>query len=81
MAETLTIKVSEDDAATLREWAANAEVPVEVLLDQAIRNYMKDIRADHADLDERRKGPFYTLEEVKANLAEERRHLRAQAAE
>ena len=81
MAETLTIKVSEDDAATLREWAANAEVALEVLLDEAIRNYMKDVRADHADLAEREKGPFYTLEEVKAHLAEERRHLRAQAAE
>ncbi|HEX9963444.1 MAG TPA: hypothetical protein VGB04_00490 [Allosphingosinicella sp.] len=81
MSEKVTIEISEADLAVLREWAANSEETVEALLLQALHRYMAAVRADHADLDERMKGPFYPLEEVEARLAERRRRFRSEAAE
>jgi predicted transcriptional regulator len=80
MAEKLTIELNDADLRELREWASNSEQPVEALLSEAVQQYMRTTRADHAELDRRMQGPFYTTEEVRQRLAE-RRRLRAQAAE
>jgi hypothetical protein len=81
MAEKVTIEISDADMAELREWTANSEQPVEALLQLALQQYMIAVREDHADLDERMKGPFYSLEEVREYLAEHRRSSRPEAAE
>jgi broad-specificity NMP kinase len=81
MAEELTIEISDADMAELREWAANSEQPVEALLQVALQQYMIAVREDHADLEERMKGPFYSLEEVREHLAAHRRSSRPEAAE
>ncbi|HEX9948007.1 MAG TPA: hypothetical protein VGA98_10745 [Allosphingosinicella sp.] len=81
MSEKVTIEVSDADMAELGEWARNSEQSVGVLLQEALQRYMAAVRADHADLDERMKGPSYTLDEVKAHLAERRRGFRGEAAE
>jgi predicted transcriptional regulator len=81
MSEKLTIEISEADMAELREWAHNSEQSVEALVEVALQQYMVAVREDHADLEERMKGPFYPLEEVEARLAERRRRFRSEAAE
>ena len=81
MSEKVTIEVADADMAELREWARNSEQSVEALLQEALQHYMAAVRVDHADLDERMKGPFYPLEEVEARLAERRRRFRSEAAE
>lgn len=78
---SITIPVSPADLADLEEWARNSEQSVADLLQEALRHYMEYIRAEHAMYEEARKGPFYTMEEVKARLAERRRNAQAQAAE
>jgi predicted transcriptional regulator len=81
MSEKVTIEVSDAEIAELGEWARNSEQSVEALLQEALQRYLAAVRADHADLDERMKGPFYPLEEVEARLAERRRRFRSEAAE
>jgi predicted transcriptional regulator len=81
MSERVTIEISEADMAELREWAHNSEQSVEALVEVALQQYMIAVREDHADLEERMKGPFYPLEEVEARLAERRRRFRSEAAE
>jgi predicted transcriptional regulator len=81
MAEKITIELSDDDVRTLREWARNSEVSLEGLLVDAIAGYMERTRQWIDEIREAEKGPFYTPEEVKAYLAERRRHYRGEAAE
>lgn len=81
MSEKVTIEISEADMADLSEWARNRQEPVEVLLQEALQQYLRYVRDDIADLERRRQGPSYTLEEVKAHLAERRRGFRGEAAE
>lgn len=76
----LIIDVSETDLADLEDWARNSEQGVGDLLKEALRHYMEYIRAEHAMYKEARKGPSFSLEEVRAHLAE-RRKMRAQAGE
>ncbi len=58
MSEKVTVEISEADMAELREWAHNSERSVEALVEVALQQYMIAIREDHADLDDRMKGPF-----------------------
>ena len=81
MAEKVTIELSEADVRTLREWAANSELSLETLLQEAIAGYMERGRAWIEDIREAEKGPFSTVEEVQARLAERRNRYRDQAAE
>lgn len=81
MSEKVTIEVADADMADLREWAENREESVDVLLQEALQQYLRYTRDDIADLEERMKGPFYSLEEVEARLAERRRRPRPEAAE
>ncbi|MBV8686531.1 MAG: hypothetical protein JOZ90_04055 [Alphaproteobacteria bacterium] len=75
------LEIDPADLADLEEWARNREEPLEALLQEALQEYLRYTRADIADLEERMNGPFYTLEEVKARLAERRRRYRSEAAE
>ena len=81
----LTVEVAEADLADLQEWARNSERSVHSLLQEALQRYLARTRADYADLESAAQGPFYTLDEVKANLAAHRaerlRDRHAQAAE
>ncbi len=81
----VTIEVAPTDLADLERWARNSERTVADLLQEALRHYLDYVRADLADLEEAEKGPFYTLDEVKAYLVEHRaeriRDHQAQAAE
>ena len=81
MSEKVTIEIAESDMAELREWARNREEPLEALLQEALQQYLRYVRDDIADLERRRAGPSYTIEEVKAHLAERRRRFRGEAAE
>ena len=81
MGEKVTIELSDDDLLTLREWAKNSELSLEALLQEAIAGYMERTRQWVADIREADESPSYTLEEVKAYLAERRRHYRGEAAE
>lgn len=81
MSEKVTIEVADDDLADLREWARNREEPLEALLQEALQQYLRYVRDDIADFERRKAGPSYTLEEVKAHLAERRRQFRGEAAE
>ncbi|MEO7177731.1 MAG: hypothetical protein ABIW83_02705 [Allosphingosinicella sp.] len=81
MSEKVTIEIEAADLADLEEWARNREEPLQVLLKEALQHYLSYTRDDIADLEERMKGPSYTLEEVKAHLAERRRQFRGEAAE
>jgi hypothetical protein len=81
MSEKVTIEIAQGDIADLREWARNREEPVEVLLQEALQHYLRYVRDDIADLEERMKGPFYPIDEVEARLAERRRLPRPEAAE
>jgi predicted transcriptional regulator len=81
MSEKVTIEISEADMAELREWAHNSERSVEALVEVALQQYMIAIREDHADLEERMKGPFYSMEEVEEYLAARRQGPRIEAAE
>ena len=76
----VAVEVSEADLADLKQWARNSEQDVGDLLKEALRHYMEYIRAEHAMYEEARKGPSYSIEEVRSHLAE-RRQARAQAAE
>ncbi len=81
MSEKVTVEVADADMADLCEWARNREEPVDVLLQEALQQYLRYVRDDIADLERRRAGPSYTLEEVRAHLAERRRPFRGEAAE
>jgi hypothetical protein len=81
MSEKMTVEVSEAEMAELREWAGNRQEPVEVLLREALRQYMTAVREDHSDLDRRMAGPEYEHEEAMRMLAERRRQWRGEAAE
>ncbi len=74
------LEIEAADLADLEEWARNREEPLEVLLQEALQQYLRYTRDDIADLEERMKGPFYSIDEVQARLAE-RRRPRPQAAE
>jgi predicted transcriptional regulator len=80
MSDKVTIEISDSDMAELCEWARNSEQSVEALIQTAVQQYMVAVREDHADLEERMKGPFYSMEEVKEYLAA-RRPPRIEAAE
>jgi post-segregation antitoxin (ccd killing protein) len=81
MSEKVTIEISEADLAELREWARNSELSLEALLQEAVARYMERTRQWIQELREADKSPSYTLEEVKAHLAERRSHYRGEAAE
>ena len=81
MAEKVTIELSDEEADTLREWARNSETSLEALLQEAIARYMERTREWIADIREAGKGPFSSLEEVEARLAERRSRYRDEAAE
>ncbi|TMJ16278.1 MAG: hypothetical protein E6G94_04655 [Alphaproteobacteria bacterium] len=81
MTEKITIELSADEVRTLREWADNSELSLEALLQEAIARYMERTREWIEEIEEAEKGPFYTLEEVQAHLAERRARYRDQAAE
>jgi broad-specificity NMP kinase len=81
MSEKVTIEIGEADMAELREWARNSEQSVEALVEVALQQYMIAVREDHADLEERMKGPVYSLEEVREHLAARRRGPQDEAAE
>ncbi|MEA3009612.1 MAG: hypothetical protein QOJ91_1304 [Sphingomonadales bacterium] len=81
MSEKVTIEIADADLADLREWARNREETLDVLLQEALQQYLRYTRDDIADLEERMKGPFYSMEEVEARLAERRRRPRSEAAE
>ncbi|HYW15652.1 MAG TPA: hypothetical protein VE891_05810 [Allosphingosinicella sp.] len=81
MSEKVTIEIAKGDMADLREWARNREEPLEVLLQEALRQYLAAVREDHADLDRRMAGPEYDHEEAMNILAEQRRQWRGEAAE
>ena len=81
MSEKVTIELSEEDVQTLRDWASNSELSLEALLQEAIARYMERTRQWIEEIREADEGPSYTLEEVKAHLAERRRHFRGEAAE
>ncbi len=81
MSEKVTIEVAEADMADLSEWARNRQEPLEVLLQEALQQYLRYVRDDIADLKRRMAGPSYTHEEAMQMLAERRRQRRAQAAE
>jgi hypothetical protein len=81
MSEKVTIEVSEADMAELREWARNGEQSVDALIRLALQHYMIAVREDIADLNERMKGPFYSMEEVEEYLAARRGGSRTEAAE
>jgi predicted transcriptional regulator len=78
---SVPIEIKATDLADLEEWARNSEQSVHDLLQEALRHFLEYTRADIADLRERAKGPFYSLEEVQAHMAELRHSLRRQAAE
>ena len=75
------LEIDAADLADIEEWARNREEPLEVLLQEALQQYLRYTRDDIADLQRRMEGPYYTLEEVEAHLAERRRQRRAKAAE
>jgi hypothetical protein len=77
----VTIQVAPSDLSDLEEWARNREEPLDVLLQEALQQYLRYTRHDIADLRERMEGPFYPLEEVKARPAERRRRYRSEAGE
>jgi predicted transcriptional regulator len=81
MSEKVTIEISEADMAELREWARNSERSLETLLREAIERYMERTRQWIEEIREADEGPSYTLEEVKAHLAERRLRYRGEAAE
>ena len=81
MSEKVTIEISDEDLLTLREWARNSEVSLETLLQEAIGRYMDRTRQWIEDIREADESRSYTLEEVRAHLAEQRRHYRGEAAE
>jgi len=81
MSEKVTIELDETELLTLREWAANSEVSLEALLQEAVAGYMDRTRTWIAEIREAKKGPFLPLEEVEARLAERRSRYRDEAAE
>jgi predicted transcriptional regulator len=81
MSEKVTIEIGEADMAELREWARNSELSLEALLQEAIGRYMERTRRWIEEIREAEKGPFSSVEEVKARLAEQRSHYRDEAAE
>lgn len=81
MSEKVTVEISGDDLLTLRQWAKNSELSLEALLQEAIARYIERTRQWIEEIREADEGPSYTLEEVKAHLAEQRRHYRGEAAE
>jgi hypothetical protein len=77
----VSLEIDSADLADLEEWARNSESSVADLLQEALQRYLRDARADVADLRERMKGPFHPLEDVEARLADRRRRFRSEAAE
>jgi len=78
---TVAIDIAPADLADLEEWARNREESVADLLQEALQHYLRYTRDDIADLERRMAGHSYSIEEVRAHLAERRRHFRGQAAE
>jgi predicted transcriptional regulator len=81
MSEKVTIEIGEADLAELREWARNSERSIEALLQDALQRYMSRTRDWIEEIKEAEKGPFSSVEEVKARLAEQRSPYRDEAAE
>jgi hypothetical protein len=77
----IPLEIDAADLADLEEWARNSESSVPELLQEALQRYLRDARADIADLDRRMEGPVYEHEEAMAMLAERRRRRRSEAAE
>lgn len=77
----VAITIAAGDLADLESWARNSESSVEALLEEAVQDYLAKTRAWISDTRRRLEGPSYSLEEVKAHLAERRRQVRPQAAE
>jgi hypothetical protein len=78
---TVPLEIAAGDLADLEEWARNREETVDVLLQEALQQYLRYVRDDSADLERRRAGPWYEHGEAMEILAERRRQGRAQAAE
>ena len=81
MTEKVTIELSEADLAELRAWAANSEQILEELLQDAVQAHITRTREWIASIREAEKGPFYSLDEVQARVAERRGRWRSDAAE
>jgi predicted transcriptional regulator len=81
MSEKVTIELSDQDVRVLRDWAHNSEVSLDTLLQEAIAGYMERTRSWIEEIREAEKGPFYSIEEVEARLAERRSRYRDEAAE
>jgi predicted transcriptional regulator len=81
MAEKITIELRDDEVRRPREWVTNSETSLDALLAEAVAGYMERTRRWIEEIGEAEKGPSYTLEEVKAYLAERRRHCHGEAAE
>jgi hypothetical protein len=77
----IPLEIDAADLADLEEWARNREEPLEVLLQEALQQYLRYTRDDIEDLRRRMAGPWYEHEEAMRILAERRRQRRAQAAE
>jgi hypothetical protein len=75
------IEIDAADLADLQEWARNREEPLDVLLQEALQQYLRYTRDDISDLRRRMAGPSYGHDEAMQMLAERRRQRRAQAAE
>jgi hypothetical protein len=75
------LEIDAADLADLEQWARNREEPLEVLLQEALQQYLRYVREDVADLRRRMAGPSYEHDEAMRMLAERRRQRRAQAAE
>jgi hypothetical protein len=81
MSEKVTVEIADADLVDLTGWARNREEPLEVLLQEALQQYLRYVRDDIADLERRMAGPSYEHDEAMRMLAERRRQRRAQAAE
>jgi hypothetical protein len=75
------LEIDAADLADLEEWARNREEPLEVLLQEALQQYLRYTRDDLEDLRRRMAGPEIDHEEAMRMLAERRRQWRGEAAE
>lgn len=77
---SVPIEIKAADYAELEGWARDSGHSVHDLLEEALRHFQEYTRAERAMMEEARKGPFSTLEEVEARLTA-RWQAQAQAAE
>ena len=77
----IPLEIAAADLADLEEWARNREEPVELLLQEALQQYLRYTRDDIDDLRRRMAGPEIDHEEAMRMLAERRRQWRGEAAE